>query len=161
MGVALASSIAFLVKRGKKADIIALSSMRIGLPLSWVTIVTGSLWASVTWGEYWSWDPRETTTLVLALAFIGYFILRGSIPELNRKRRISAAYTVAAFATVPLSYYSAVLWRTLHPLVISPGEIALAPHTALILMINLIAALLVFVALISLSYEVETQGVGD
>lgn len=158
MGVALVSSIIYLARKTVKADIIALSSMRIGLPLSWVTIVTGSLWANIAWGEYWSWDPRETTTLVLALAFIGYFIIRWSIPELNRRRRASAMYVIASFITVPLSYYSAILWRTLHPIVITHIGIALAHHTVLILIINIITALLIFLTLLSLSYDVELAG---
>ncbi|MEM2793275.1 MAG: cytochrome c biogenesis protein CcsA, partial [Candidatus Methanomethylicia archaeon] len=158
MGFSLVSSIVYLARRSVKADAIALSSMRIGLPLSWVAIVTGSLWANITWGEYWSWDPRETTTLILALAFTGYFALRWSIPDIERKRRVSAMYAIASFITVPLSYYSAILWRTLHPIVITHGEIALAPHTGLILMINLATALLIFLTLLYLSYKVEIAG---
>ena len=155
MGFALISSIAYLARRNVRADAIALSSMRIGLPLSWVTIITGSLWSSIVWGEYWSWDPRQTTTLILALAFTGYFTLRYSIPDIERRRRLSAMYAIASSTTVPLSYLSAILWRTLHPVIITYREIALAPHTGLILMINLTTALLIFLTLLCLSYKVE------
>jgi heme exporter protein C len=157
MGFSLTSSIIYLAWRRVEADIIALSSMRIGLPLSWVTIATGSLWAKVAWGEYWSWDPRQTATLVLALAFTGYFIIRWSINELDRRRRVSAIYAISSSITVPLSYYSAILWRTLHPIVITREGIALAHHTFLILMINVATALIIFLTLLTLSYDAESR----
>ena len=122
-GVALTTSLIFLARRSAAFDALAYSAVCIGIAYIVAALVTGAIWANVAWGVYWNWDPRETATLVLWLAYIGYLALRASIPSVEKKRVVSAAYAVAAFFTVPMSYFSAVLWRTLHPLVVTgPAE---------------------------------------
>ena len=122
-GIALVSSILFLMKRKKSFDALAYTAICIGLVYVAAALVTGSIWAKVAWGAYWNWDPRQTATLVLLLAYVGYLTLRASISSPEKKLVVSAAYAVAVFFTVPMSYLSAVVWRTLHPIVLTgPAE---------------------------------------
>src|SRR4030067_3141302 len=77
-GVALISSILFLIKRKKSFDALAYSAIYIGLVYVAAALITGSIWAKVAWGEYWNWDPRQTATLVLWLGCIVFLFVWGS-----------------------------------------------------------------------------------
>ena len=76
--VVFAFSIAYLWKRDLMFDQIAKVSAEIGLIFCALLMLTGSLWGRPTWGTYWVWDARLTTTLLLFLIFMGYFLLRMS-----------------------------------------------------------------------------------
>ena len=79
------------------------------------TLVTGSAWASESWGTPWNWDPKQTAVLFLFLAFLGYYPLKRSIPDPERRWRILAAYVTAAFVLVPMSFMASRIFESLHP----------------------------------------------
>lgn len=110
----LIGSVLFLVKGRVKYDVLALTSSILGIVYGVAALTTGMLWAHEVWGEAWSWDPRETSTLILILAYIGYLALRASIPDVERARVLASSYGIAAYVTLPISYLSAVLVRSLH-----------------------------------------------
>lgn len=118
-GIAFIASLLFLARRSLIFDALAYSAVIVGITYISAALLLGAIWANVTWGVYWSWDPRETATLVLWLAYMGYFLLRTSIQGFEKKRVVSAVYAILSFLTVPMSYLSAVYWRTLHPLVLN------------------------------------------
>lgn len=154
LGISLLTSIAFLIKRNFIYDRLAEVSAILGLLYGIVVLVTGSIWANVVWGVYWNWDPRETTTLILWIAYAGYIALRLSIENMEKRAVIGAVYNVLAFSTVPLSYMSFILWQSLHPRVISGGQLSLTPPMIETLFLNLIAAALVYFYLLRTTYTV-------
>ncbi len=86
-----------------------------GVLFAAATLATGSAWASESWGTPWNWDPKQTAVLFLFLAFLGYYPLKRSIPDPDRRWRILATYTTAAFVMVPLSFLASRVFESLHP----------------------------------------------
>jgi len=106
----------FLRKRDFKADLKAEANARLGLLFSVLATVSGSLWAKITWGDLWNWDPRETSILILLIIYLAYFTLRSSVEDEDRKATLSAVYSLAAFATVPLLIFVIPrVYESLHP----------------------------------------------
>lgn len=107
-------SLLYLIKSNQKHDLIAYCSAVLGTLYGAGAIICGMLWAKEVWNSYWSWDPRETATLIALLAYTAYISLRKSIPDIERSRVVSAVFGVSAYVTIPLSYLSAVTFRSLH-----------------------------------------------
>ena len=63
-------SILFLFTKNFKFDDIAEASAFVGVIFCTIVIVTGPLWAKPTWGVYWTWDPRLTSTLILLFTYL-------------------------------------------------------------------------------------------
>ncbi len=113
--VTLATSVAYLAKREEKWDIISVSSAKAGFFMITAALISGSIWAKAAWGAYWNWDPRETTVLILWMAYAAYFAIRASIDEPAEKAKVSAILAILCYATIPLSYLSTKLFFSLHP----------------------------------------------
>ncbi|RLI85332.1 MAG: hypothetical protein DRP01_06450, partial [Archaeoglobales archaeon] len=109
-----AFSLAYIIRRDERFDCIAFCSAVLGILYGIGAIVSGMLWAKEVWGSYWSWDPRQTTTLTALLAYMSYLALRSSIPEIDRARNVSSVFGTSAYITIPLSFVSAVTFRSLH-----------------------------------------------
>jgi heme exporter protein C len=154
LGISLLASIAFLIKRKQIYDRIAKVSAILGLVYGAIVLVTGSIWANAVWGVYWNWDPRETTTLILWIAYIGYIALRLSIENEDKRALMGAVYNVLAFSTVPLSYLSFIIWQSLHPRIISGSGIAITLPMMETLFLNFIAASLVYIYILKVTYNV-------
>lgn len=109
-------SSAYLWKRTRSAawDRIAGASAELATVFTGLTLVTGMLWGRVTWGEYWAWDARLTSTLLLFVMFLGYLAVRqlDGTPEMRAKR--SAVVALVAVLDVPIVHFSVQWWRTLH-----------------------------------------------
>ena len=120
--VTFLAGIGYLVRGERRWDILALSSVEIGLTFITMTVVTGSLWARPAWGTYWTWEPRLTISAVQLLIYIAYGMLRASIDSPERKARFAAVYGIVAFVTVPLSWFAIRWWRTIHPDILTSGE---------------------------------------
>ena len=143
--ISMVSSVLFLQRRDILYDSLAGASAGLGLLFGAVTLVTGSIWANAAWGTYWNWDPRETTTLVLWVAYLGYVTLKLSLENEERRAVVGSVYNILAFVTVPLSYFSLQLLPTLHPQVVSGSGIALTPIMTLALALNVLSATVLFV----------------
>ncbi len=113
--IAMVTGLLYLTRRREKYDRLTLGFVTVGEVFGVGTIVTGMAWAKESWGAAWSWDPRQTGVLLLLLAYLGYFAIRSSIPDPERRRIVSSAYAVAAFSMVPLSFLAAYLFESLHP----------------------------------------------
>lgn len=72
------------------------AAMEIGLLFSLLTTITGSIFSHLQWGSFWSWDPRQTSILVIMLLFAAYLVLRGAVADPRVKARLSSAYAVVA-----------------------------------------------------------------
>ena len=154
LGIALVSSILFLVKKNFNYDTLAEVSAILGLIYGAIALVTGSIWSKVAWGVYWNWDPRQTTTLILWIAYLGYISLRLSIGNIEKRASVSAVFNILAFTTVPLSYMSVRLWQTLHPQIVSGTGLSLTPPMLETLFLNLIAISLVYILILKTTYSI-------
>jgi heme exporter protein C len=97
-----------------QADRVAGASAEIGVVFMAVTLVTGMLWGRITWGVYWQWDARLTTTALLFISYIGYLAVRGLEGTREQRARRSAIVGLLAVLEVPLVHWSVKLWRSLH-----------------------------------------------
>ncbi len=145
--VVAGASALYLVRRDARHDRVAQAAAELGVGLTALAIVLGSLWARPTWGTWWTWDPRLVTTVVLLLVYLGYLGVRGlsADPAVNARR--SAVVGLLALVNVPLVHFSVVWWRTLHqpPSVLRPGGPAgVVPPGMLV---SLFAGLLAFTLL--------------
>jgi len=120
--VAVVVGIIFLRTTNLKWDVIGLASVEIGLMFSFINIVTGSIWARPIWNTWWTWDPRLVTATIMELIYFAYLMLRQGIENPVRRARFGAVYAILGFVSVPISYFSIRIWRTIHPVVIGGGD---------------------------------------
>jgi heme exporter protein C len=92
----------------------AAASAEVGVVFTAITLVNGSLWGKATWGTYWTWDARLTSTALLFLLYLGYLTVRRLPADITTRNRRSAWIALLAFVDVPLVYYSVDWWRSLH-----------------------------------------------
>jgi heme exporter protein C len=110
----LVGSVIYLVRRSQFWDLVAGASAEIGVLFCALTLLTGSLWGRPTWGTYWQWDPRLTSTAVLFLMYVGYLVVRRlDLPAEVRSRR-AAVLGIVSFFNVIIVRFSVDWWRSLH-----------------------------------------------
>lgn len=115
-GVTGLSSIAYLWKRTRNLqwDRLAGASAEVGVLFMGITLVSGSLWGRISWGTYWTWDARLTTTAFLFVTYIGYLAVRDLGGTHQQRAKRSAVLAVLAMLEVPLVHFSVTWWRPLH-----------------------------------------------
>ena len=85
-----------------------------GAMFAFVSLWTGAFWGRPTWGAYWVWDARLTSTLILLFLYLGYIALRAAIDDPRRADRASALLALVGVINVPIIYFSVKWWNTLH-----------------------------------------------
>jgi heme exporter protein C len=116
LGWSMLHSLLYLVRRRISHDDHAAAAAELGLLFCVVATVSGSVWAKAVWHSYWNWDPRETSIFFLMLIYGAYLALRSAIEGEERRARLSAVYSVAAFVTVPfLMFVVPRIYFSLHP----------------------------------------------
>jgi heme exporter protein C len=148
--VVFVASLRYLWRGDERQDLVAAAAAEVGVALTALTLALGSIWGRPTWGVWWTWDPRLTTTAILLLIYAGYLALRAFVEEPVRRARWSAAVGVLAFLNVPIVYMSVRWWRTIHQVQSSPATVD--PIYAWGLRLNAIAFLLVFAHLVTQRY---------
>jgi heme exporter protein C len=114
--VTAVSSAAYLWKRTRSLtwDRIAGASAEIGVVFMAVCLLTGSLWGRLSWGTFWVWDARVTTTAFLFITYVGYLAVRGLGGSHDQRARRSAVVALLAVLQIPLVHFSVKLWRSVH-----------------------------------------------
>lgn len=140
--VVFIASVLYLVQRDFRADRVAASAAEAGVVFIALTLLTGMLWGRPTWGVWWTWDPRLTTTALLLAVFVGYLAVRGFADDPERRARWSAIVGILGFVQVPIVYLSVVWWRSLHQPPSSPRSVS--SEILGTWMLNFAAFLLVF-----------------
>ena len=120
--VAAIAGVAYLRSANRKWDIAGLSAVEIGMVFALINVITGSIWARPIWNTWWTWDPRLTTATIMLLIYAAYFMLRAGLEDPDRRARFGAVYAIIGFLSVPLTFFSARLFRTIHPIVIGANQ---------------------------------------
>jgi heme exporter protein C len=95
-------------------DRLAGASAEVGTAFVAVTLVIGAMWGRLTWGVFWQWDARLTTTALLFVTYIGYLAVRRLDGTHEQRARRSAVIGMLAVLEIPLVHWSVRLWRSLH-----------------------------------------------
>ncbi|MEM7275013.1 MAG: cytochrome c biogenesis protein CcsA [Actinomycetota bacterium] len=112
--VTLLGSIIYLRNGSTFWDLLAGAAGEIGVLFTAFLLISGSLWGKPTWGVYWQWDPRLTSTAVMFIMYIGYLVVRRlELPPDVRSRR-AAVLGIVSFVNVIIVHYSVQWWRGLH-----------------------------------------------
>ncbi len=140
-----------------------------GALMAFIALWTGALWGRPTWGTYWVWDARLTSTLILLFLYLGFLALQAAIDDPRRADRAGAVLALVGVINVPIIYFSVKWWNTLHQgASVRPGGSSMAETmlTAMLVMIFAfwmygIAAVLARVRSIILEREKRAQWVLD
>ena len=131
----------YLRHRDLQADALSAASARLGFVFVLLATVSGAVFARLTWGAWWNWDPRQTTIFVLLLLYGAYLTLRAVVPDAQRRARVSAVYSLLSCLSVPFLVF--VLPRfcfSLHPspLIQSGGRVDMDPVMLAVLAAGLV-----------------------
>jgi heme exporter protein C len=107
-------SILALRSKNESHQQVCKATAEVGLIFTALTLITGSIWGKPTWGVWWTWDARLTTTLLLAILYAGYLLLYASLEPGPGRTKACAILGILISADVPVIYQSVNWWRTLH-----------------------------------------------
>ncbi|MDP7581648.1 MAG: cytochrome c biogenesis protein CcsA [SAR324 cluster bacterium] len=156
-------SIAYMWKRELMFDQIAKASAEVGLVFCALVLITGAIWGRTTWGTYWVWDARLTTTLLLFLIFMGYFLLRMSVNDRDKEARLASVLGIIGFLDIPIIHKSVEWWRTLHQpstlFKVDSGEAkpSMPPELLYPLLASTLVMLAFYLYLLLLRYQTENS----
>ncbi len=157
------SGVIYLIRGEIRWDQLALSSVEIGVVFILVNIVTGSIWARPVWGTWWTWDPRLVTATIMELVYVAYLMLRQGIDDPNRRARFGAVYGIFGFISVPITFLSIRLLRTIHPVVFGgeaaavDGSFNMEPEMLQAFMFSLLTFTFVFVTTLWHRYRLQVR----
>lgn len=156
--VALASLV-YLWKRDRRWDVLALASAEIGVVMTTLTIITGSLWGYKAWGAWWVWDARLTLTLVMWLVYVGYLMLRAYVGSDEKRARYAAVIGVVGALDIPLIHFSVEWWRGQHPtaIVLTDSGAKLAGPLLPPLFVSLLAFTVLYLFMMVVRVRLEQQ----
>lgn len=114
--VSMIFSIRYLRSGNLEDDIKAREYARTGVVYGLLGLLTGAIWANFTWGKPWSNDPKQIAVAIALLIYLAYFVLRNSMPDMDKRARVSSVYNIFAyFIYVPLIMILPRLVQSLHP----------------------------------------------
>jgi len=107
-------SVLTLVWRSRLSAMMTRALAPTGALMAAIALFTGSIWGKPTWGTWWVWDARLTSTLVLLFLYLGYLALVSAIEDTQRADRAGALLLLVGVVNVPIIYFSVRWWNTLH-----------------------------------------------
>jgi heme exporter protein C len=134
-------------------DAIVTAAAEVGVVLNALLLIQGSIWARATWGVWWDWDVRLTTSLVMLLLFAGVLALRSFVDDPSQRATWTAITTIVAYIDVPLVYLCVRWWRSLHQVQSSPETVD--PLMVLPLRLNAFAILFIAIWMIARRTRLE------
>ena len=155
-GLVLLGSIGYLATRRRGWDLLAGAAAELGVLFTGLTIVSGSIWGRPTWGTWWTWDARLTSTAVLFLVYVGYLLLRSVIDDPDARGRYAAVVGILGAVNIPIVHFSVKWWRALHQpsTILGPGPAPIDPGIEVALFLNWIAFTLLFAYFLSRRIEI-------
>ena len=153
--ISMITSVLYLSNRRISNDLLASSAAELGFLFCILATITGSIFAKITWGSFWNWDPRETSIVILLMIYGAYFALRSAVPDPDRKRAFAAAYAILAFATVPfLIFILPRITVSLHPEdTMNPADPQMDSRFLAVFLTSLFAYTGLFVWMFNLKYR--------
>jgi heme exporter protein C len=142
----------FLFTNAWKWDSRLEASVEMGVVLSLLLCIQGAIWAKPTWGVWWDWDPRLTTTAVMMFAFGGILALRAFVDDPVKRAVWSAVACIVAYVDVPIVYFSVKWWNSLHQMQSTPETVSKAFHWPL--RINAFGVLFLWIGLVTIRARV-------
>ena len=112
-------SAVYLKKRDEHWDAVAVAAAEVGMLFCAMGLISGPLWARKAWGVWWTWDPRLTSVVLVALVFLAYLVLRAFGSHAEVEKRFAAGLAILGVLDIPVIHYSVQRWRGTHPTVIS------------------------------------------
>jgi heme exporter protein C len=156
--VAGTASAIYLTTKKLRYDGLAAAVTEVSLAFATVVLVTGSIWARIIWGVWWTWDARLTSMFVCWLLYAGYLMLRSAVEEPTQRAKFSAVLSLFAFTDVIIVWKSIEWWRNLHPgpvLSIRTGGGNMDPAMEAMIYRNLLALLLFATVLVMVRMRQE------
>ena len=155
--VAFVAGIMYLRTRRQIWDARLAASVEIGVVLTTLVLITGSLWGKPIWNTYWTWDPRLTTSLILWFIYASCLILRSAVEEEGKRATYSAVMAIVGFVDVPIVFFSARLWRSIHPTVIRSDSVGLESSMLITLLACMVAMLSFWIGLYKFRVSLQLQ----
>jgi heme exporter protein C len=103
-----------LVWRMKLAEVMLISSAHVGAGITFLALVTGSIWGKPMWGTWWVWDARLTSELLLLFLYFGVIALYSSIEDKRTAAKAVSILALVGVVNLPIIHYSVEWWNTLH-----------------------------------------------
>ena len=103
-----------LVLNARLPAMMAQALVPTGAMFAFIALWTGAFWGRPTWGTYWVWDARLTSTLILLFLYLGLSGLRSAIEDPRRADRACALLALVGVVNIPIIYFSVRWWNTLH-----------------------------------------------
>jgi heme exporter protein C len=158
-GLAALSSLLYLWPRTRSMfwDRLAAASVEVGVIFNICTLISGSIWGRPTWGVWWAWDARLTSTAVLLVLFLGYLALRRVPAEPEVRARRSAFLALLSALDIPIVHFSVLWWRTLHQgATVLNANLSPTIHGSMAwtLLLGFVALTLVFVWMLLVRYRI-------
>jgi heme exporter protein C len=157
-GVTAVASVLWLIPRTRNTawDLLAGASAEVGVVFTALMLIVGSLWGKPTWGTWWEWDARLTTTAILFFLYLGYLALRRTGATADERGKRCAIAALIAFADVPIVHFSVTWWQTLHQqgTVFNPKlDVKVNGSMALTLVVAVVAFTLLYGYLVMARFE--------
>lgn len=146
--IVFVAGIGYLRTRARRWDRLAYAAAEVGVVFTTIVLITGPLWARPIWNAWWTWDPRLTTTLILWFLYAGYLFVRSAAGSSEKEARLAAAFGVLSFLDVPIVFFSARWWRSIHPTVIELGKINMEGSMVVTMLASIAAFTLLLACLI-------------
>jgi heme exporter protein C len=153
--VVLLGGLVFLRNESYAADRWARAGALVGVIFTTVTLVMGSLWAKKVWGQFWVWDARLTSTLVLWIIYSGYLLVRRLAEPGRQAARIGALVGIFGFVDVPVVHFSVTWWVTQHPGPVVVND-ALPPEMLATFLFTMVCTIVLAAVLVVIRYRIET-----
>ena len=153
------SALGTLVWRHPLADVSMKAAAPLGALFTALALFTGALWGRPTWGTFWEWDGRMTSTLVLLFIYLGIVALWRAFDDQLRAARVIAVFTLVGAINIPIIKFSVDWWSTLHQpaSVFRPQGPAMPPSILTPLFVMFFAFTFLFVTLQLKAMHTEIQ----
>ena len=108
------ASVTYLVWRVKLAAYLMVAIAPIGAMLTFIALSSGSIWGIPTWGTWWQWDARMTSTLILFIMYLGLISLHSSFNNQEKADKLLSWLVIVGSVNIPIIKKSVEWWSTLH-----------------------------------------------
>lgn len=161
-GTATIASCLYLWKRTRSMDLdrIAYCAMEVSVVFIALTLITGSIWGRPTWGVWWAWDARLTSTAILGVFALAYLALRRANDDPTLRARRSAVFAILTAINVPIIHFSVVWWKTLHQgasVLTANGQLNVHGSMLVTMLIGFVGFTLLFFWLLRERYRLEVK----